>query len=75
MKFGQSEITAGFQYIFGGGKDLLQYANFTDRGESGTEFLGEPQYTMQATDQGLALIIGYTYYFGSGSSFELKKSD
>jgi len=75
MKFGQSEITAGFQYIFGGGKDLLQYANFTDRGESGMEFLGEPQYTMQATDHGLVLIIGYTYYFGSGSSIDLKKSD
>lgn len=67
MKFGQSEITAGFQYIFGGGKDLRQYANFTNRGESGLEFLGTPQNTMHATDQGLALIIGYTYLFGGGS--------
>jgi hypothetical protein len=72
IKFGKSEMTAGLEYLYGRGKDLEQYANFTNRGDSGREFLGRSDNTMQATDNGLALVIGYTYYFGGGGSVDLK---
>ncbi|MFC2106786.1 OmpP1/FadL family transporter [Bacteroidota bacterium] len=58
----KSKITAGFEYTYGRQKNIQQIVNFTNPTiENGT--LGELNNNMTGIDHGIALVLGYTFYF------------
>ncbi len=62
MKRERSKITAGLEYTYGRQKNLTQIVNFSNPSiENGT--MGYINDSMIGVDHGIALVLGYTFYF------------